>query len=70
MLLDICDKSIRSFLICNLILSTTSQGATTSTVKVRANLDDEQKIISPEFHKDVAKKIHAGLQDWLKRVER
>lgn len=35
-----------------------------------SNLDDEQRIINPDFQKDVAKKIHAGLQDWLKRVER
>ena len=35
-----------------------------------SNLDDEQKIINPDFQKDVAKKIHAGLQDWIKRVER
>jgi N-acetylmuramoyl-L-alanine amidase len=35
-----------------------------------SNLDDEQKIINPNFQKDVAKKIHAGLQDWIKRVER
>jgi N-acetylmuramoyl-L-alanine amidase len=35
-----------------------------------SNLDDEQKIINPDFQKNVAKKIHAGLQDWLKRVER
>ena len=35
-----------------------------------SNLDDEQKIINPAFQKDVAKKIHAGLQDWIKRVER
>ncbi len=35
-----------------------------------SNLDDEQKIISPEFHKDVAKKIHAGLQDWIRRMDR
>jgi len=35
-----------------------------------SNLDDEQKIISPEFHKDVAKKIHAGMQDWIRRMDR
>ena len=35
-----------------------------------SNLDDEQKIISAEFHKDVAKKIHAGMQDWIRRMDR
>jgi N-acetylmuramoyl-L-alanine amidase len=35
-----------------------------------SNLDDEQKIISPQFHKDVAKKIHAGMQDWIRRMDR
>lgn len=35
-----------------------------------SNLDDEQKIINPDFQKDVAKKIHAGLQDWIRRIER
>lgn len=35
-----------------------------------SNLEDEQRIISPEFHKDVAKKIHAGMQDWIRRMDR
>ncbi len=35
-----------------------------------SNLDDEQKIISSQFQKDVAKKIHAGMQDWIRRMDR
>ena len=35
-----------------------------------SNLDDEQKIINPAFQKDVAKKIHAGMQDWIRRMDR
>jgi N-acetylmuramoyl-L-alanine amidase len=31
-----------------------------------SNKEDERKIIEPQFHKDVAKKIVAGIKDWLK----
>jgi len=31
-----------------------------------SNSEDEQKILDPRFHKDVAKKIVAGIKDWLK----
>ena len=31
-----------------------------------SNKEDEKKILDPEFHKAVAKKIVAGIKDWLK----
>lgn len=31
-----------------------------------SNKEDEKKILDPQFHKDVAKKIVAGIKDWLK----
>jgi N-acetylmuramoyl-L-alanine amidase len=31
-----------------------------------SNKEDEQRILDPQFHKDVAKKIVAGIKDWLK----
>lgn len=34
-----------------------------------SNLADEKKIIDPKFQKAVAKKIYAGLVDWLKAVK-
>lgn len=34
-----------------------------------SNVDDEKKIINPRFHSKVAKKIHAGIKDWLKEVK-
>jgi N-acetylmuramoyl-L-alanine amidase len=34
-----------------------------------SNKEDEQKILDPKFHKQVAKKIVAGIKDWLKQVE-
>lgn len=30
-----------------------------------SNKDDEKRILSPKFHKDVAKKIYKGINDWL-----
>lgn len=34
-----------------------------------SNKEDEQKVLAPAFHKQVAKKIVAGLKDWLKSLE-
>jgi N-acetylmuramoyl-L-alanine amidase len=34
-----------------------------------SNRQDEKKIVDPKFQKAVAKKIHAGLLDWLKAVK-
>jgi N-acetylmuramoyl-L-alanine amidase len=31
-----------------------------------SNAEDEQKILDPGFHKEVAKKIYKGIDDWLK----
>ena len=31
-----------------------------------SNPEDEQKILDPKFHKQVAKKIYKGIDDWLK----
>jgi N-acetylmuramoyl-L-alanine amidase len=31
-----------------------------------SNVEDEQKIIDPRFHKAVAKKVYKGIKDWLK----
>ena len=31
-----------------------------------SNKEDEKKILDPEFHKEVAKKIVSGIKDWLK----
>jgi N-acetylmuramoyl-L-alanine amidase len=33
-----------------------------------SNADDEKKILDPRFHRALAKKIYAGLKDWLKAV--
>jgi len=33
-----------------------------------SNKEDEQKILDPDFHKAVAKKIYKGIKDWLKNV--
>jgi N-acetylmuramoyl-L-alanine amidase len=33
-----------------------------------SNKDDEQRILDPKFHKLVAKKIVAGIKDWLKEL--
>lgn len=35
-----------------------------------SNKDDEKKILDPEFHKAVAKKIVAGIKDWLKSCKK
>jgi N-acetylmuramoyl-L-alanine amidase len=34
-----------------------------------SNPEDEKKILDEDFHKDVAKKIYKGIQDWLKQVK-
>jgi N-acetylmuramoyl-L-alanine amidase len=33
-----------------------------------SNAEDEQKILDPKFHKEVAKKIYKGIEDWLKEL--
>ena len=33
-----------------------------------SNAEDEQKILDPRFHKDAAKKIYEGINDWLKSL--
>jgi N-acetylmuramoyl-L-alanine amidase len=35
-----------------------------------SNKEDEKKILDPEFHKSVAKKIVAGIKDWLKSCKK
>lgn len=35
-----------------------------------SNKEDEQKILDPHFHKQVAKKIVAGIKDWLKSCKK
>ena len=35
-----------------------------------SNKEDEKKILDPEFHKEVAKKIVAGIKDWLKACKK
>lgn len=35
-----------------------------------SNREDEKKILDPQFHKDVAKKIVAGIKDWLKSCKK
>ncbi|HVK97778.1 MAG TPA: N-acetylmuramoyl-L-alanine amidase, partial [Flavisolibacter sp.] len=34
-----------------------------------SNREDEQRIIEPKFHKDVAKQIYKGIKDWLKNIK-
>jgi N-acetylmuramoyl-L-alanine amidase len=34
-----------------------------------SNVADEKKILSPKFHKAVAKKIYLGITDWLKTLK-
>jgi N-acetylmuramoyl-L-alanine amidase len=34
-----------------------------------SNKEDEQRILDPKFHKLVAKKIVAGIKDWLKQID-
>jgi N-acetylmuramoyl-L-alanine amidase len=34
-----------------------------------SNKEDEQRILDPAFHKQVAKKIVAGIKDWLKELD-
>jgi N-acetylmuramoyl-L-alanine amidase len=34
-----------------------------------SNEEDEKKILNPKFHKEVAKKITKGIEDWLKNVD-
>lgn len=33
-----------------------------------SNVDDERRILQPRFHRDVAKKITEGIQDWIRSV--
>lgn len=33
-----------------------------------SNSEDEKKILNPKFHKEVAKKIYNGIDDWLKSL--
>jgi N-acetylmuramoyl-L-alanine amidase len=35
-----------------------------------SNEEDEKKILDPKFHKQVAKKIEKGVEDWLKAVKK
>jgi N-acetylmuramoyl-L-alanine amidase len=35
-----------------------------------SNKEDEKRILDPKFHKQVAKKIVAGIKDWLKEMNR
>lgn len=35
-----------------------------------SNAEDEKRIQDPDFHKDVAKQIYKGLQDWLRDIKR
>lgn len=35
-----------------------------------SNKEDEKKILDPQFHKEVAKKIVAGIKDWLKACKK
>jgi N-acetylmuramoyl-L-alanine amidase len=35
-----------------------------------SNKEDEKRILDPEFHKQVAEKIVAGIKDWLKNIQR
>jgi N-acetylmuramoyl-L-alanine amidase len=34
-----------------------------------SNPEDEQRILDPRFHRDVARKIVEGLRDWLRRED-
>lgn len=34
-----------------------------------SNLDDENRILDPKFHKAVAEKIYLGINDWLKKLK-
>jgi N-acetylmuramoyl-L-alanine amidase len=34
-----------------------------------SNKEDEKRILNPQFHKDVAAKIVAGIKDWLKEMQ-
>lgn len=38
-------------------------------VAFMSNKEDEKKILDPEFHKQVAEKIVAGIKDWLKSLQ-
>jgi N-acetylmuramoyl-L-alanine amidase len=39
-------------------------------VAFMSNKEDEKKILDPEFQKQVAEKIVAGIKDWLKSIQR
>jgi N-acetylmuramoyl-L-alanine amidase len=34
-----------------------------------SNKDDEKKILDPRFQKAVARKVYAGIRDWLKSLQ-
>ena len=34
-----------------------------------SNESDERRIIDPVFHRDVARKIHLGVRDWLREMK-
>jgi N-acetylmuramoyl-L-alanine amidase len=34
-----------------------------------SNESDERRITDPTFHRDVARKIHLGVRDWLKDMK-
>lgn len=34
-----------------------------------SNLQDEKRILDPKFHKAVAQKIYAGINDWIKKIK-
>jgi N-acetylmuramoyl-L-alanine amidase len=34
-----------------------------------SNESDERRIIDPAFHRDVARKIHLGVRDWLRAMK-
>jgi N-acetylmuramoyl-L-alanine amidase len=35
-----------------------------------SNEEEEKRILDPKFHKEVAKKIGKGVEDWLKEVKK
>ena len=34
-----------------------------------SNKQDEKRILNPQFHKEVAAKIVAGIKDWLQQMQ-
>ena len=35
-----------------------------------SNEEDEQRILDPKFHKEVARKIAKGIEDWLDQMKK